>query len=402
MKPKLLVLTTTFPRWQDDPDPPFVYELAKNLTSCFEVTVHTPHFTGSAAKEMMGEITVHRFRYFFQSFERLAGSTSILATLRRHKIYFALLPFFLIAQFVSLFVLIRQMRPAVIHAHWILPQGFFAVLLKKVFGVPVVVTAHGADVFGLRHPLLKAIKRFTLKGAGRATAVSQALRAQIIRDIAEVPVEVVPMGVSSKDFSPDKRDASYREKFGIGNKVILYVGRLSEKKGVKYLVDSLPKVLGVFPTCVLVIVGSGELEGDLKAQAGRLGLNDKVFFVGGVPNRELPAYYASSDVFVGPSIRAQGGDTEGFGLTFVEAAMSGCFIIGSDVGGIGEIIEEGKTGFHVPEKDSRAIAEKILYVLNNPEEAKQMAEQGRRKCIEAFDWGTISEQYAKILLESAA
>ncbi|HEC99232.1 MAG TPA: glycosyltransferase family 4 protein [Proteobacteria bacterium] len=401
MKQKLLVLTTTFPRWKNDPDPPFVYELARRLTANFDVTVHTPHYTGSATKEMMGEIQVHRFRYFFQSCENLAGSTSILATLRRNKLYYGVLPFFLAAQLFSLFILVKKTRPAVIHAHWLFPQGFFAVLLKSFFDIPVVITAHGADVFGLRHPLIKAIHRFTLGRADRIIAVSSALREKINRDIRPVHVDVIPMGVSSEQFSPAK-GASCKEKPGFRNQTILYVGRLSEKKGVEYLIDAMPRVRKEFPDADLLIIGSGELEEDLKARAERLGLHESIIFAGPVPNRELPEYYACSSVFVGPSIRAQGGDTEGFGLTFVEAAMSGCFLIGSDVGGIGDIIEDGKTGFLVPEKDSRAIAGKIIYALKNPDEAKQMVARARKKCIEKFEWRVILEKYAKVLLESTA
>jgi len=397
MKQKLLVLTTTFPRWQNDPDPPFVYELVRRLAANFDVTVHAPHYPGAETDEEMEQIKVHRFRYFLEPFEKLAGSTSILPTLRQNKLYYGLLPFFLTAQFFSLFLLVRKSRPTIIHAHWILPQGFFAVMMKTFFGIPVVVTAHGADVYALQHSLFNAAKRFVLRRADKVTVVSSALREKIVHDICSVPAHIIPMGVCSETFAPGKQAADIKKKHGVSGKAILYVGRLSEKKGVRYLIDAMPAVLAEFPDAALLVIGTGELESELQKISGSKGLGDHVIFVGGVSNRELPAYYCGSDVFVGPSVQAQGGDTEGLGLTFVEAAMSGCLIIGSDVGGIGDVIENNKTGFLVPEKDSRAIAEKIIYALRNPNKVEELAEQGRKKCIEKFDLEVISKKYTSLI-----
>ncbi|MEJ2331604.1 MAG: glycosyltransferase, partial [Desulfobulbaceae bacterium] len=87
-----------------------------------------------------------------------------------------------------------------------------------------------------------------------------------------------------------------------------------------------------------------------------LSISNNVIFTGAIPNNELPAYFATADIFIGPSIKAEGGDTEGFGLTFVEATMSGCIVVGTDVGGIPDIIQEGETGFLVQERDSKAIS----------------------------------------------
>ena len=99
MKLKLLVVTSTFPRWQNDTDPPFVYELSRRLTDTFDITVHAPHYPCAQTREIMDGMDIHRFRYFFASFEKLAGSTGILPTLHHNKLYYGLVPFFLLAQF---------------------------------------------------------------------------------------------------------------------------------------------------------------------------------------------------------------------------------------------------------------------------------------------------------------
>lgn len=399
MKPKLLVTTSTFPRWAADTDPPFVFELAKRLADDFDIIIHAPHYPQARTSEVIAGITVHRFRYFFEYFEKLAGSQGILPTLKRNKTYYLLVPFFLAAQCLSLFFLIRRIRPALIHAHWLIPQGLAAVVMNRLFGIPVVVTAHGADVFGLQHPFFLKIKQFVLNRATSVTAVSSALRTIILRDNPGIEVAVIPMGVDAQVFRPGKTEVDVRKHYGIEGKLILFVGRLSEKKGVRYLIDAMPMVLREFPEAKLLIVGSGELEEELKNHVqDSAERREQVVFAGGVPNNQLPSYYAGADVFVGPSIEAKGGDTEGFGLTFVEAALAGCLLIGSDVGGIRDIIEDNQTGFLVPEKNSRALAEKIIYGLQGNSEIAAITRRARSKCAEKFDWNTIARQYAELLL----
>ncbi len=310
MKPKLLVFTSTFPRWQNDTDPPFVYELSRRLTDEYDIVVHAPHYPGSKTKEVMDGMDIHRFRYFFPPFEKLAGSTGILPTLRHNKLYYGIVPFFLLAQFVSLLLLVRNIRPDIIHAHWIIPQGFVAVLVKVITGVPVIVTAHGTDVSGLRGPLFNTIKKFTLKRVKAVTAVSRALSKALAGLLpSDSQLEIISMGVDSKTFSSTGNKQLFIEKYGLCGPFLLYVGRLTEVKGIRYLIDAIPLVLREAPTAKLLIIGSGELEEKLTYQVLSLGLTDQIRFTGSVPNEELPVYYATADIFIGPSIVTNSGDT---------------------------------------------------------------------------------------------
>lgn len=398
MKPKLLVFTSTFPRWQNDTDPPFVYELSRRLTDTFDITVHTPHYPGAKTRDVMERMNIHRFRYFFAPFEKLAGSTGILPTLRHNKLYYGLVPFFLLAQFFSLLLLVRKFRPDIIHAHWIIPQGFVAVLVQVFSGVPVVVTAHGADILGLQGALFKTIKRFTLARVERVSVVSRALVEALTELIShDIQPTIIPMGVDATVFSPDKRNDLIRKKYAINGPFLLYVGRLTEKKGVGYLIDAMPLVLRDVPTAKLLIVGSGELEEVLKKHVVNLGLVNQIRFVGGVVNKYLPEYYATADIFIGPSIAAKSGDTEGFGLTFVEAALSGCLIVGTNIGGIGDIIQDEITGLLVPQKNTRAIADRIIYGLYNRGRMENIRKKASRRCAERFDWAVVASKYTTLL-----
>jgi len=396
-KPKLLVLTSTFPRWKDDTDPPFVYELSKRLTSSFDVTVHAPHYPGALVREQMGGVQVHRFRYFFPPFEKLAGGQGIVPKLRRNILYFFLLPFFLFFQLVSLVILISKQRPNIIHAHWLIPQGLCAIIAKKIFKIPVIITAHGADVYGLRSPLLKKVKKWIVRNANHVVPVSSALAELLLADTRSYKkMGVISMGVDGCMFSPDKNSSDIRRKYKIQGPFLLYVGRLSEKKGVSYLIDAMPLITSDYPAAKLLIIGHGELEQELREQVRMQGLGSVVRFVGGVTNSQLPVYYATADIFIGPSVQVKGGDTEGFGLTFVEAMMSGCLTIGARVGGVEDVIRDGQTGFLVPAGDSQSLARKIIQILKKMGAYKFMRVNARQFVTERFDWAVITRKYSEL------
>ena len=397
MKPKLLVLTSTFPRWKDDTDPPFVYELSKRLISYFDVTVLAPHYPGAKTFEEINGLKIYRYRYFFGRFEKLAGSTGILPTLKQNKLYWFLVPFFIVSQFFALLFISRKLRPDIIHAHWVIPQGLTSSLSAMFTKVPFVVTAHGADVFGLQSSLMKKVKLFALKRAQSVTVVSNELKIAVERNLGLFHhVQVIAMGVDSKYFTLSKRDSAIKNKLGMEGEALIFVGRLSEKKGVSYLIEAMPLVLNEFPNARLLIIGKGELGGELQARVNSLRLEQSIIFLGAVPNKELHSYYSASDICIGPSIVSVSGDTEGLGLTFVEAAMSGCLLIGTDVGGIGDIILDKETGFLVPEKDSQALSDKIIYCLSHLEEMGEIKKKARSRCVQKYDWDKFLKRYADL------
>lgn len=401
IKKNLLIVTSTFPRWENDTDPPFVFELAKRLTDTFNITVLTPNYLGAQREEIMAGIDVHRFRYFLKGYEKLAGSEGILPTLKKNRFFYFLVPFFMLAEFFALLKLIKKTRPHIIHAHWILPQGFVVTLAHVITKVPFIITTHGGDIYGLQGKLASMLKDYTLKRAAAVTVVSKDIQKTIKQKFgSDIHTKVIPMGVDAMFFNPSKKDARLRGKFDITGPFLLYVGRLSEKKGVKYLLEALPIVLEQFPDCKLLIIGTGELSRSLKQQADSLNLKNKVIFTGAIPNNELPSYFASADIFVGPSIKAEGGDTEGFGLTFVEAAMSGCAVVGTNVGGISDIIQDGETGFLVQEKNSQAIADTLIKFLENQKQFNNLKILARERMVHKFDWQSISDKYARILIDS--
>jgi glycosyltransferase involved in cell wall biosynthesis len=394
MKKTILVLTSTFPRWKDDTIPPFVYELSKRLASDFDAHVLAPSYPNAKDFEIMDKMKVHRFHYFFKKYEKLAGSGGILPALEKNPLFYFQVPFFLLGEYLALKKAVKEIKPDIIHAHWIIPQGWIASLIKKKFGVEYVVTTHGGDIFGLQGRFLTALKRKTLRNAKAITVVSNAIKKEISEKIdSNLDIEIMPMGVDSKLFNPSKKDLSIKRKYGIHGPFLLFVGRLAEKKGVRYLLDAMPEVIKEFPKTKLMIIGTGTLEDELKKLARKLGLQKSVIFMGAMENKELPKYYATADIFIGPSITAKSGDSEGLGLTFVEAGFCGCNLIGSNIGGISDVINKNN-GVLTKEKDAKDISDKIIELIKNPITNKKKI---RKELVNKFDLDVIKRKYGEIL-----
>jgi len=398
---KILVTTTTFLTFlEGDGTPPFVYELSRRLVKKenFHLIVLTPFRKNTKIFEERENLKIYRFKYGFTSL----CEGAILPNLKKNKFLFFQVPFLSFFALINLAKIIRKEKINIIHAHWIIPQGFIAVLYKKLFrkkNLKIICTSHGGDIFGLQNPFMKKIKRWTLNNVDRLTVVSNAIKEEVKKLDARdnLPIEVIPMGVDAELFNPDKYDSKIKEKYGIEGSFLLFVGRLAEKKGVKYLIDAMPAVIQEHPKTKLLIVGSGSLENELKKQIKNLNLENNVIFTGAIPNNELPSYYATADIFIGPSIIAKGGDAEGFGLVFVEALMSKTCVITSDFKAISDIIKNGDTGIQIDVKNIELFSKKIIELLKDQEKRKRLAENGYSFVKNNFSWDVIRDKYYKIL-----
>lgn len=200
---------------------------------------------------------------------------------------------------------------------------------------------------------------------------------------------VQSMGCDISKFSPNKRKENLFNQDG--KKVLLFVGRFVEIKGIKYLLKAMEKI-----DAKLIIVGKGPQEKELKEIA--INLKDKVRFIGPQSHDELAITYASSDIFVIPSITLPGGVTEGTPTVITEAMASGLPVVGSISGGIPEVIKDGYNGYLVEEKNVENLARKIN-VLINDEERYQQFKQGALVTAEKYSYENIAKKYAQIILE---
>lgn len=384
-KKRLLITGSTFPRWKGDTEPRFILDYAKAMSKYYDVTVLVPAAVGAESKEILEEIPVIRYHYFpIHKLETLCYPGAIVPRIREKKTRILLVPFLFLAQFIATR---KQCKKAdIVHVHWLIPQGIVQCFINK----PYIITGHGGDVMSLNRGLFKYLKVRCLKRARAVAVVSGPLKNKIKEIVPKLDVHIISMGCNTKLFGPDKRREQF---FHQGeDKVILFVGRLAEKKGVPYLIKAMRKVEGA----VLVIVGKGDMEQELKLLASDM--QGKVQFWGPKTHEELAYIYASADVFVAPSITARDGDTEGLPTAIIEAMASGLPVISTRSGGIADLIQHYENGLLVEEKDSDMLSEYINLLTENPALVEKLSAAAIQTAKE-YDYENIACRY-KELIES--
>lgn len=395
-RPRVLVLTSTFPRWSNDHLPRFVFDLSRRLAAEFDVVVLAPHARGAMAKEMIESMDVRRFRYGPEGWETLAYEGGILAGLGHNPLRVVLIPMFMAAAVYAVVCCLRRERFDIIHAHWLIPLGLAAVVARWLARrrVPILCTSHGADLFALRGGFFRRLKSLVIRQCDAITVVSRAM----VTVVAELesgvrkPIRVSPMGADLREtFTPDRRVERCQAK-------ILFVGRLVAKKGLDVLIDALPKILEQYPEARVRVVGDGPEREKYRERAARQRVAERIDWVGGKPHSELAAEYRRATMLVFPSVRTGSGDQEGLGLVPIEALGCECPVIASDLPVIGDVIVDGETGLLAAHGDPRSLAEQIIALLTDPGRRLEIARRGREAVVERFDWQEVVQRYRSHLM----
>lgn len=399
---RVLVLTSTFPRWRGDREPPFVFELCRRLAASHELLVLAPHCPGAATEERLAErLTVCRFRYAPERLESLAYEGGILEKLRRSPWRYLLVPLFILGELWAALRAVRRMKPDVIHAHWMVPQGLVGRIAALAAPGPsrpaLVCTSHGADLFALRGVFARQLKKWVARRADALTVVSAAMKTPAMQLGAPADkVRVMPMGVDARHrFAPAPLTPR-------AERELLFVGRLVAKKGVTELPHVLALVHEKFPDVRLTVVGAGPLDAALRLEARARGVESHIVLAGPVPNDELPPYYHRATALVVPSIITREGDQEGLGLVIGEALACECPVVASALPAIGDLIEHGVTGALARAGDARDFADKIISLLEDPLRAAALGREGRRLVLQRLDWQNVGRGYDELLTAAAA
>lgn len=303
------------------------------------------------------------------------------------------------AALVRLTRIFAKERPDVVHAHTY-KAGVLASVAGRIAGVPAVIfTPHG-HIFarganipgvpgGLKLGLLKWITRAAQACADRITALSEPdLDQQVALRLSPASKYVVVRnGIDVERF------VRPRERTFDGSPVIGAVGRFSEEKGHRVLIQAMPAVLRVHPKARLVLVGYGALEGELRGRASNLGLDGAVTFVG---ERDSAEMLQSFDLFVQPSLY------ESQGLALLEAMAAGIPSIATDVGGVGDVVRDGDTGLLVPPADPEALAAAIVRLAAAPDLGLVLSQRASRRVREHFSSDRMVEAYARLYRELIA
>lgn len=271
-----------------------------------------------------------------------------------------------------------------IDAEFFYPDGPAAMHIAAELALPFTIKARGADIHhwgkqpGCREQILQAAD----KAAG-LLAVSGALKADMVAlgmDADKIRAHYT--GLDQSRFVPRDR-VTEKAKLGLTGPVILSVGALIPRKNQNLLIDALPAL----PDVTVLLAGKGESESDYRALADRIGVSNRVRFLGSVPHDDLPALFAAADIMALVS------ESEGLANAWVEALACGTPIIASDVGGIRELVKTEAAG-RIVDRSPAAIAKAARAILASPPSPKDVAENVR-----AFSWDENARQLAAFFRE---
>jgi len=352
-----------------------------------ENTVLAPSYKGLGNQNVMG-IDVRRFRYFPKKWESLTHDEATPVRLAKKPWYLLLAPFLLLAGRKYVKKLLGEKNFDIVHIHWPIPMAFVG---APAFGkIPTILHFYTAETSMIRrYPIIKPFFRGAIRDADKVVALTTYGMNQA-KSIYDRPVEIIPYG---NEFPPDIPEVNPPK--GNETREILYVGRLVERKGVKYLIQAMPKILSQIDA-QLTIVGGGILLEELKSIAKQENVEDKVSFTGIIPADEKDKAYRECDVFVLPACIDRHGDTEGQGVVLLEALSYGKPVVASAVGGIVDIVKNDKTGLLVPQKDPDALAEAIVRILTDEKLYVRLATDGYKYALDNFSIPAVTEKMLNI------
>lgn len=380
---KILIVTSNYPRWAGDSTTPFVHNFAKELIAqgC-QVRVIAPHFLGSALEENLDGVTVFRFRYWLPiKAQTVCYQGGALGNLKKSPIEKLKLPLLVFSEFIAVLRHVLTWKPDIVNSHWLIPQGFVSSLACILTKTKHVATVHGGDVFALNSGVLKKFKRFAINNASITTVNSSATESKVKAlspnsgtRLLRLPTGVIPLPLVSDEESNVLRQSLLKDK---SEKLILFVGRLSEEKGVGDLIEAIKLLRDMQHNLRLIIVGEGHDKTKFEDKVLENDLAEYVNFIGWVSSQDVYHYFSACDLFVGPSKEGGDGWIEAQGLTFVEAMLAGCPVIGSNSGGIPDAVKDKITGRLVNPGDPKDIAKQIANCLSDHSATILMKENAR-------------------------
>ena len=295
--------------------------------------------------------------------------------------------------------LARDKRPIVLYCSIAYPISVTGLLVKWALGTPYVVHALGSELVRERSWLRGFLTRFLLRNAYRVVAISDWSKNTVAqKGVPSDRIVVIHPKIDPDRFkeSGDMDSFAQRERL-VGRQILLTVARLEPRKGHRLVIQALPEVIRRHPDLLYVIMGTGPCRAELEREAQALDVAGHVRFE---EYREVGNFYRACDIFVMPStyIEFPYPDVEGFGIAFLEANACKKPVIGSDSGGMRDAVEDGVSGLIAKAGDVEDLKEKILTLLDNPEYAAQLGEQGYDRVYRAFRIEHMGQEFREAVL----
>ena len=402
MKAGVCMVTTSYPKSAADTTAPFIAAMAEGVAARGRrVDVVLPAHPALVAGERVG-VRLHPYRYaILPALRRWGYAESLAGDVKLRGAAYAAAPFALPATLLTTAAVALRRRGALIHAHWVIPNGPPAALAAGWLRRPLVISLHGSDVYlAERFRSVRRTAGWAFRRAAAVTACSPdlAVRAVLLGANPDT-VRVVPYGVDVERFRPDAAARErVRARLGIeaGTPLLLGLGRMVYKKGFAYAIEALARSRR--RDMVLVLAGDGDLRQTLERQARAAGIAARVRFPGAIARDDIAAWYAAADLFLLPSVHDEAGNVDGLPNVLLEALASGCSVIATDLAGPRMVMDDGGEGLLVPEGDAAAVAEAIERLLADDELRRRLGAAARARAVRELTWDrcvdALEEVYA--------
>ncbi|MBW7884672.1 MAG: glycosyltransferase [Caldilineaceae bacterium] len=390
------VLTHNYPRFAGDFSGTFVEALCEELaTQGHRITVWAP-FDPAYDRPLNGRVTLRLYRYAWpKQLHRLGYMRTMQADLALRLEAYLLSPALFASATRAVLRDAAHDRPDVLHAHWLLPNGFVGAVASRRLGIPLAVSVPGSDAQVARqNPLFRAMARFALRQATLLTANSADLRDAVVPLGADLDkFDMIIYGTDPNALRPAQEGtAALRARLEIpaSDVVALCVGRMVPKKGFDILIRAMaePPLRG--QPLTVVMVGNGDDKAAWQALAETLGVAHRLRWVGNVPKTEIGVYYNMADLLAMPSVSKP---ADGLNVCVLDAMSCGKPVVGTTVAGNPLAVMDGVTGFIVPEQDPAALAAAVATLLHDPDLRRRMGAAARTRIETELGWPQLARRY---------
>ncbi len=298
-----------------------------------------------------------------------------------------------LAYFRSVVHAVNDFKPDIIHVHHLMPLTWVARFIKIAYGLNFIITVHGSELPTLqddkRYPYLTQEALLKAKKIVVNSFWTKEWMLKIFSDQVKHQIRVIPGGVDIENFPEEMDIKNINKKFRLGdNKLVLFSGKLTKYKGVKYLIQAAKNI-----DAIIGIAGGGPERRNLENLASVLRVKNVKFF-GFIDNDDLIKLYYRADICVVPSIW-----DEPLGLVVLEAMATKTPVVVTRKGGIPLAVKDGINGLFVRPRNAKEIAEKVNVLLANDELRQKMGKRARRTILERFTWDKIAQRYERIYHE---
>lgn len=355
-----------------------VYDLARNLGECDnEVHVITCWDAGTQEFEIDNKVTVHRVHVYDNT------SNSFVEWVM--QLNFAMLEYAI--------NLVGHNKFDIIHAHdWLV--AYAARVLKISFSIPLITTIHATEYgrnSGLHTDMQKNIsniEKWLMNESDHLIVNSKYMKDQIIAifNINADKISIISNGVDLGKFDNVHADENFRKNYAApGEKIVLFVGRLVNEKGVQILIDSIPKIISNYNDVKFIIAGKGPYLNNLIEQSKKLNVLDRIYFTGFVSEEVLLKLYKCSDMAVFPSTY------EPFGIVALEGMVAGIPVVVSDTGGLDEIVNHKENGMKFYSGNSNSLADCIIELLKEEGLSEKLSNVAMQNIYRHYNWKDITQ-----------